>query len=94
MTFLKENKLINIETGSFYYLSVNYSSNNYNPVSIPPEHLTLIEKKLKEESYNSYLKTLYYIAFHISLNTEFRISQIFNLEVNCVQPERKKTNMF
>ena len=90
LTFLKENKLINIETGAFYYLSVNYSSNNYNPVSIPPEHLTLIEKKLKEESYNSYLKTLYYIAFHISLNTEFRISQIFNLEVNCVQPAMKE----
>lgn len=89
LTFASDNKMVNVETGVFYHLSHKGYMTKENSLSIKDKDLILLEKCLREKSSESYLNTLYYIIFHISLNTEFRISQIVNLEIDCVKEAMK-----
>lgn len=90
LTYLQENSLYTIEPSIFRYLVTKSSESNNSSKDIPDELLIRIENKLKENSVDNYLNTLYYIVFHIAIATEFRISQILNLKVNCLVKGVKK----
>lgn len=90
LTYLQENNLYNIEPSVFKYLFTKKTFSKNTSKDIPDEHLLKLDTKLKENSKDSYLNTLYYIIFHIAIATEFRISQIINLQLNCFIPGIKK----
>src|SRR5699024_5125252 len=84
LTYLQENNLYKIEPSVFKYLVTKTAQVNNTSKDISDELLIKIENKLKENSADNYLNTLYYIVFHIAIATEFRISQILNLKISCL----------
>jgi integrase len=90
LTYIQENSLYKVEPSTFRYLVAKNVQHNNKSKDISDDLLLKIENKFKEKSTDNYLNTLYYIVFHISIATEFRISQILNLKVNCLVKGVKK----
>ncbi|TQS71909.1 site-specific integrase [Ornithinibacillus gellani] len=90
LTYLQENNLYKIEPSVFKYLVTKTAQVNNTSKDISDELLINIENKLKENSADNYLNTLYYIVFHIAIATEFRISQILNLKISCLVKDVKR----
>ncbi|MDQ0215545.1 integrase [Oikeobacillus pervagus] len=90
LDYLNENNLYYVEPSGFKYLVSKPREMRNSARDISNENLMKIEAKLKENAHDNYLNTLYYIVFHIAIATEFRISQIINLKVNCLIKGVKK----
>lgn len=93
LEYLQQNNLMEIENSCFYYLkSKPYKPENTAKV-IPDDKLKLLSDLMKVKSEKSYVDKLNYAIFYIALETEFRLSQIVNLKINCVK-ETAKPNEF
>ena len=57
--------------------------------AIPDDDLIKLNNMLKEQQYNSEVKTFYYAIFHICLQTSLRISQICHLRYDCLSNTMK-----
>lgn len=73
-----------VDQSSYQYLHVRTGTISSRARDISESDLLILESKFKEKAKGNYLRTLYYIIFHIALSTEFRISQILKLKVDCV----------
>ncbi len=58
---------------------------------IPDEELKKIATVMSKYAENNIKASLYYSIFYLALETEFRISQLVNMEVDCVQETLKKS---
>lgn len=90
LRFLNENKFAEIEPACFVHLVHKYKPNPKGGVDIPDNELIALEKHLRDKSNNSYANMLFYAIFHLALSTEFRISQITNLTVDCIHETMKE----
>ncbi|WP_342540397.1 site-specific integrase [Heyndrickxia sp. FSL K6-6286] len=90
LIYINENNLYYVEPSGLKYLVSPPQQVRNSARDISNENLLKIEAKLKENAIDNYLNTLYYIVFHIAIATEFRISQIINLKVDCLVPGVKK----
>ena len=90
LVYLEENNLYKVDPSAYRFLITKGKDSNNTAKDIPKDQLIKLEKKLKEKAAESYLNTLYYIIFHISIATEFRISQIINLKIDCLIKGVKK----
>lgn len=90
LRFLNENKLAEIEPACFVHLVHRYKPTPKGGEDIPYDDLIMLESHLREKASKSYLHTLYYTVFHLALSTEFRISQIVNLQIDCVHETMKE----
>ena len=84
-----ESKLITFDNMFFEYL-VQYEepSKTYGK-SIPDQDLGKISAWLAKQAPTNHNMDLTYAALHIALETEFRISQICHLKVDCIKPSIK-----
>lgn len=90
LIYFEENALYKVDPGVYKYLTTQSVDSKNTSKDIPDGDLLKLEKLLKEKSQENYLYTLYYIIFHIAIATEFRISQIINLKIDCLVPGVKK----
>ncbi|MCM3359530.1 site-specific integrase [Psychrobacillus sp. MER TA 171] len=90
LAYLQENNLYKVEPTVFKYFVIKSKEVTSSTKDISDENLIKIEAKFKENAHDNYLNTLYYIIFHIAIATEFRISHIINLKVNCLKKGVKK----
>lgn len=90
ITYISDKGLCNFESGVFYHLtfSLNQNYDNSNPIN--DDDLRKLAKVFKDEANNSTFGKICYAVFYIALETEFRPSQIFALEKNCVVETAKK----
>ena len=80
---------IKLEDLALEYLN-EYPRNNLNSaLAIPDFDLEKINSIMLKHLNDSYRNQLCYAIFHFCLQTEFRISQICNLNVNCIVPTLK-----
>lgn len=89
LRFLKEAGLMNFDDNIFFHLKYSSKSLN-NSKAIPNDELILLANLLKSNSENSDLNKLYYLIYYIALETEFRITQILSLDIDCVDDTAKK----
>ena len=87
---VSDNNLGKIDSGIFYTLTNTLDQTYNNARPIPNEQLGKIAKLLKEKSVNDLLTEIYSSIFFIALETEFRGSQILNLNTNCLCETAKK----
>lgn len=90
LVYLNNEKITEIETGIFYHLKAVLDTNYNNSKAISDEDLKKLSAIMKVKAEGSYENALYYAIFYIALETEFRISQIANLKIDCVKPTAKK----
>ncbi|MGG1555646.1 tyrosine-type recombinase/integrase [Paenibacillus ferrarius] len=88
LTYLQENNLYSVDPAVYKYLVTRANTHINTAKDIPDEDLIKIEASMKIKSAENELQTLYYILFHIAIATEFRISQITNLKIDCLGPKR------
>lgn len=91
LEYLEKNNYISIDAGIFYLLKTKKGKEiKQADKQVKEEHLELLEKKLKENADKNYIHALYYVLFHISINSEIRISQLINLKIDDIQEGMKK----
>lgn len=93
LTYLKSSELVSLEEGIFYYLTYTRGGDIANNDVISKEDLKKITEAAATLSENSVLDALCHLILYIGLETEFRISQILNLDVDCVK-ETGMTNKY
>ncbi|WP_100489236.1 site-specific integrase [Sporolactobacillus pectinivorans] len=84
LTYISENNLHHVDPSVFKYLVASPNTANNMAKDIPDKELIQLEARIKANANGNYLNTIYYIIFHIALATEFRISQIINLKIDCL----------
>jgi len=84
LKYIQRNNLYKVAPAAYQYLIPRRVVTINNAKDIPDKELILLEAKLHANSEGNYLNTLYYIAFHIAISTECRISQILNLKIDCI----------
>lgn len=91
LDYITKKGYVEVDAGISYLLKSKREKvvNQYDK-QVPEEHIVLLEKKLKENAKNNYTYALYYALFHISISSEFRISQIINLKTDDIQEGMKK----
>ena len=90
LKFIHEDNLVELPNGVFYYLTHKLDSNYDNTKTIPDEDLKKISEFMKEKAKENVNNAVYYLAFYIALETEFRSSQLFGLKIDCVRETSKK----
>ncbi|WPC42390.1 tyrosine-type recombinase/integrase [Clostridium sp. JS66] len=89
LRYLKEENFIEMDDNVFYHL--RYSSKSENTAKVVPDgDLNKLAIMLEKNAELSDLNKLYYLLFYIILETEFRLSQILSLEIDCVEETAKK----
>lgn len=78
-----------IEPGIFYTLTHTLDQSYDNTLPIPNEHLSSIATLLKSKAEKDKFAAICSSIFFIALETEFRASQIVNLNKDCIQPTAK-----
>lgn len=74
----------------FFEYLVQYEEPSMNHgKAIPDDHVAMISERLAHQASSSHEMDLTYAAFHLALETEFRISQICHLTVDCIKPSAK-----
>lgn len=86
---VSDNHLATIESGVFYVLTHTLDQTYDNTQPIPNDQLRKLAKLLKVKSENDSLASVYSSIFFIALETEFRGSQIVDLNKNCLQETAK-----
>lgn len=84
------NKSMTFDILFFSYLNEFKKTRSNNAEAIPDGDLIKINAVMKKYADESYLNALYYAIFHVCLQTEFRISQICHLKVDCIIDTMKK----
>lgn len=84
-----ENKAISFDDMFFDYLTQYEEPSKTHGKSIPDEDLGKISAWLAKQATTSHEMNLTYAALHLAIETEFRISQICHLKVNCIKPSAK-----
>lgn len=84
LQYVDDSGLYKVDPAAYQYLRARTSTSHSTAQDIPENDLLKLEARFRENAEGSYLQTLYYIIFHIALSTEFRISQILNLRVDCL----------
>ncbi|MCM3024646.1 tyrosine-type recombinase/integrase [Heyndrickxia ginsengihumi] len=90
LVYLSNEKITEVESGVFYHLKAVLDTNYNNSKAIADEDLKKLSAIMKSKADGSYEDALYYAIFYIALETEFRISQIVNLKIDCVHGTAKK----
>lgn len=88
--FVKERKLIEVDKNCILCLTSPGILNKNKAKGCSKEDLIKIAKVLEQRKNNSITDLQKYVIFHLCLNTEFRISQIMNLKIDCVKESLKK----
>ena len=94
--FLKiqqKDNTIQLELLVLNYLSQFAETKQNKAHAIPDEDLQKINMQMKKHLNDSLLHTLCYAIFHLCIQTEFRISQICHLKVDCIT-DTMKNNQF
>lgn len=78
------------EKGVLEHMKVCLAANT-DKEPIPDEDLKRIATVMSKNAKGSLKSFLYYSVFYLALETEFRISQLVNLEADCVQETVKKS---
>lgn len=79
-----------IDVGAFYNLTHTLDQTYDNTRPIDDSSLTKVVSILKNAACNNILYSIYLSIFFLALETEFRISQILNLDLNCLRETAKK----
>lgn len=87
--YLDESSDIEIDKSSYFYLNNKGSLNTNGAKGLKRDDLQLLEQTMNKHKYDTFEDLAFYTMFHICLNTEFRVSQIAGLSINCVQPAMK-----
>lgn len=90
MNFLKEFNLIDVESGSNFFLNMRGTFNQNTATGVKDEDLIKLADYLSIHKHDDMQNLMNYVIFHICLNTEFRISQICSLEIDCIHESMKK----
>lgn len=85
LIYVYENNLAYLDFEVLSYFNSDIKQTKNNAKDINNEDLLKIESKMREKSQLSHINFLYYLIFHIALSSEMRISQIINLEVDCIE---------
>lgn len=93
LNYCIDKKYLNVETGAFEFLQTHTGIVPTGGTAISDTELEQIERYLRECSEESLAKNLYYIIFHLAVETEFRISQILSLKKSDIK-EGMKENQF
>lgn len=89
LEYLSQNNLIQLEQGVLYYLKSKQVRYNNDAKPIPDNELLKLAKLMKIKADTSYEDMINYLIFYIALETEFRISHILNLKIDCVEEASK-----
>lgn len=73
----------------FDYLSQYEEPSKPSGKAVPDKDLVLLNNLLKQKSHTDHVAKLCYSIFHLCIQTEFRISQICHLTVDCIRPSIK-----
>lgn len=84
---------LSIQNGVFDYLGGHTTSSGDGGLDIPEDELIKLEEQLRKNSEDDITRNLYYIIFHMAIETEFRISQLTSLKISYIK-EGMKTNQF
>ena len=90
--FLKwanERDLITVEPLLFDYLQGEDRKRGRGGSVVPEEDLIKLNNELLNRSKQSTKSFMAYVIFHLLLQTEFRVSQICNLKIDCIRPSIK-----
>lgn len=87
---LKKNKLIDIDSMCFLLLQIKNCSKIKGGSIVQKVDLERLAAYFTTHKYDNRNSMIYYTVFHLALNTEFRISQITQLDVDCVKESMKK----
>ncbi len=88
LKLLRESSGLKIDRGVLEQLKVK-SVCNTDKMAIPDEDLNRIAEVMRKYAQKNIRFELYYSVFYLALETEFRISQIVNLEAHCVRETLK-----
>lgn len=89
LRWAKDNNSIQFDDMFFDYL-IQYEEPNKNTAkAIPDEDLVKINDYIINDSKNNFTAKLIYAIFHLALETEFRVSQICSLTIDCIKPSVK-----
>lgn len=83
------NKLGNIESRAFYILTNSLDNNYDNTRPIPNNDLAALALLIQKKARTDTLSEIFSSIFYLALETEFRGSQIVDLNKNCLQPTAK-----
>lgn len=89
-SFIEIRGLLPVDKHCFLYLSSNHTERDHLTEGVPPEDIKRIAEELDRRKYSSLRDMAMYTVFHLNLNTEFRISQIMGLDIDCVKESMKK----
>lgn len=90
LKFIQDNNIAEFPSGIYYYLTYKLNSKYDNTKAIPDEELKQLSAYMNNKSTENTINELFYLAFYIALETEFRPSQIFSLKIDCVSETAKK----
>ena len=90
LKFINDEYVAKIESGVFYHLTVAADNDYNNTMAIADEDLKKLANLMKEKAKENTLNAIYHLVFYLGLETEFRISQLLNLTVDCVVETAKK----
>ena len=88
--YVKDSNLGQIDIGALYNLTYTLDQTYDNIRPIDDLSLKKVVVVLKEKAQNNILYSIYLSIFFLALETEFRISQILNLDLNCLKETAKK----
>lgn len=89
-----DKKYLSVQNGAFEYLRVSAIKRATGGTDIPDNELEELEKHLRKRSDESLVNTLYYIIFHLAIETEFRISHLVSLKISEIKEGMKKNQFF
>lgn len=89
IAFCVDKKALKVDRLFFDYL-IQYDEPNQNKSkAVPDDALVAIHNALLEKSKNDLFYQEMLVIFHLAIQTEFRISQICHLKIDCIKPTFK-----
>lgn len=84
-----ENMEISFDDMFFEYLTQYEEPSKTQGEAIPDDHLGKISEWLANQAATNHEMDLTYAVLHLALETEFRVSQICHLKIDCIKPSAK-----
>lgn len=89
LQWCEENSVFTFEATFFDYLRQYEEPSRTSGHSVPDDDLAKLSRYLHENASKSVKDRLTLTVFHLAIQTEFRISQILHLTVDCIRPSLK-----
>lgn len=89
LTWAKDTKNIDFDDMFFDYLTQYDEPTKNNGNAISDEKLIALNKHMIDDIKNNKLVRIYYLIFHLLIQTEFRISKVCHLKPNDIKPTAK-----